>query len=403
VAATGEQFWFTGETEHLPPQLESAVLHYVDESGAKELAAVPLCVPAADDERQPPVGVLFVEQFSGSCPKAGMSQRMDAVARHAATALAHAVDCRGSLLPAWRAIRRTKTYQALSSTPRVALITGSIIALLIVLCLPARFDVVAEGTLQPTTSNVFAVLGGQVEQVYVRHGESVSRGTPLVQLKNDDLEDELLNLRTRLATVQDSLESSRRQRAEGERNQSGRADAVTQIQWLEIEAEQLEKSLELKRRQHERLLVQAPADGLVVTWEPERRLQRDRPVQAGDILIEIADPTGPWDLELFVPEERIGHLEAARNKGHPLFVSYIVADDPRALRTAQVTDIHEATQVQGPQTGVLVRAAIDQRDAPSQPRLGITVSARIHCGKQALGYVWFHEVIDFLRRLWFRW
>ncbi|MCE9548564.1 MAG: hypothetical protein K8T25_24065, partial [Planctomycetia bacterium] len=53
---------------------------------------------------------------------------------------------------------------------------------------------------------------------------------------------------------------------------------------------------------------------------------------------------------------------------------------------------------------VLVRVRID-RDSldPSELRPGATVTGRIYCGRRAIGYVWFHDVIAFIRsKLLFR-
>jgi hypothetical protein len=39
----------------------------------------------------------------------------------------------------------------------------------------------------------------------------------------------------------------------------------------------------------------------------------------------------------------------------------------------------------------------------AEPRPGATVVARIHCGRRALGYVWLHEVWEFIQsRVLFR-
>ena len=49
---------------------------------------------------------------------------------------------------------------------------------------------------------------------------------------------------------------------------------------------------------------------------------------------------------------------------------------------------------------VLVRVAFDQqelREAIADPKIGATATAKIHCGKRAIGYVWFHDLVDFIR------
>jgi hypothetical protein len=54
---------------------------------------------------------------------------------------------------------------------------------------------------------------------------------------------------------------------------------------------------------------------------------------------------------------------------------------------------------------VMIRVALDDKDAlPLALRPGAEVSARIDCGKRALGYVLFHELIIFFQKnILFRW
>jgi hypothetical protein len=47
-----------------------------------------------------------------------------------------------------------------------------------------------------------------------------------------------------------------------------------------------------------------------------------------------------------------------------------------------------------------VRVAFDQqklRDAVKDPKIGASATAKIHCGKRPIGYVWFHDLVDFVR------
>ena len=53
--------------------------------------------------------------------------------------------------------------------------------------------------------------------------------------------------------------------------------------------------------------VKSPINGLVVTWDLQNRLIH-RPVQRGQVLLRVANPDGPWQLELHMPENRIGHV-----------------------------------------------------------------------------------------------
>ena len=75
----------------------------------------------------------------------------------------------------------------------------------------------------------------------------------------------------------------------------------------------------------------------MVTWDLNNRLIR-RPVQRGQTLLRVADPDGPWQLELHVPENRMGFITAAqrdRTWAKDLKVTYILATEPGTKHTAR--------------------------------------------------------------------
>ena len=66
--------------------------------------------------------------------------------------------------------------------------------------------------------------------------------------------------------------------------------------------------LALLKEKQLQLDVRSPIDGEVVTWDLPNRLPNDRPVQQGQVLLRVADPTGDWQLEVHMPENHMGHV-----------------------------------------------------------------------------------------------
>jgi hypothetical protein len=66
-------------------------------------------------------------------------------------------------------------------------------------------------------------------------------------------------------------------------------------------------------------------------------------------------------------------------------------------------EVHQRAEVRGEEGNVvLVRVAIDKRQL-SQLRRGASVVAQVHCGRRSLGYVWFHDLVEFVQsRILFR-
>jgi hypothetical protein len=173
---------------------------------------------------------------------------------------------------------------------------------------------------------------------------------------------------------------------------------------LTAEAEELKKLAESLRAQHKilerqqrEMSVYSPIAGEVLTWNVHETLE-NRPVQRGQLLLTIADRSGPWILELHVKDHHIGHvLEAQPAAGESLPVSFILATDPETTyrgRIEKVAMISENDETHG--QSVLLTVALDDAARRSIPELrpGATVLGRIDCGRRSLGYVWFHDLID---------
>ena len=169
--------------------------------------------------------------------------------------------------------------------------------------------------------------------------------------------------------------------------------------------------------------------------------------------MEIKDETGPWWLQLEVPEHRMGHLLKAVQAKEDQIVQELLDSKPaegrqlsdlldrhRAAKGVQEMTVDEhqklgdlflaankqlqvefqlATNVEtlfqgtlreietrsNPSSGkdkaiVHVRADIDKTKLPSV-RIGAEVRAKINCGQRSLGYVLFGDVVEFLQKyLW---
>ena len=45
---------------------------------------------------------------------------------------------------------------------------------------------------------------------------------------------------------------------------------------------------------------------------------------------------------------------------------------------------------------VLIKVAVNKDELP-QLRPGASVVAKLHCGRESIGYVWFHDLIEFVQ------
>ena len=112
----------------------------------------------------------------------------------------------------------------------------------------------------------------------------------------------------------------------------------------------------------------------------------------------VVDPDGEWELEVNMPQRRIGHVKRAAAKAkQPLPVVFMLATHPGQEFTGQLKEIGQIADVsEAEEPTVVVRVAIDKVDLPEM-RPGTTVTARVDCGRKSLGYVWLHDVIEFVQ------
>ena len=411
VTATGEPLWYTGNTDDLAPQVERALQAYIDIAHAKAVAVLPLAKPRAEHApHQPPelLGALIVEQIEDRRLSTELAQRVEVVAEHSAAALSNALQYEGLfLMPVWRALGRMRWVIGARMLPRtltVLLLVAGVVAILALA--PADFALEAKGVLQPVERrDVFARIDGVVIETPVEHGQFVKEGQTLAVLRNTDLDVQITDLIGRREATAEQMQSLQRSLlAESRLSVEEKNRLSGQLLQLRETYESLGLQLELYRHKQEQLRVVSDIEGQVVTWQVGERLLR-RPVRQGQILMSLANPDGAWELELHMPEDRMGHIAtAARASDQPLEVTYILATRPGESHVGQVKEIEAAAEVRGEQGNtVLIEVAIDKSKL-ADLRPGATVTAKVACGQRSLGYVWLHDLFGFVqRKILFRW
>lgn len=406
VHASGEPLQSPGESSaELPPQLASKLEEYLDCSHARQILALPLRRNETADSTKSAkdsIGVLLAESFDAGRPGERLRQRADELARHGGAALAHAIAYHDLPLRPLQE-RAGRLLRAVRRRPiAVLMAVGCALAVAAALVLvPADFTVSATGTLVPQTRrNLFAPTAGVVERIAAEHGQGVAAGDELLQLRDPQLDLDYSRISGEMQTAQARLAATRARRS----SRSSAANPQEEDRQLAAEEEQLKQlqdglaaQLQVLERTRDELRVASPIAGVVLTWNPAELLQ-DRPVRAGQRLLTVADPAGPWVLELPVPDADIGHILAAQKRGPvELPVTFLLATETAVTHRGQVTHVAlNSGTADGQPPSVLVTVSLDG-PAPATARAGAGVIARIHCGRQSLGYVWLHDLIDAIR------
>jgi hypothetical protein len=320
VVATGDAIWYTGDTRDMAPQVEEAVQEYIDEAHSKLVAVLPLGRPAPLEEDDPtkreqaegPIGALIVEQIEDSRVSGALVQRGEVVCRHSSTALANALEHQNLfLMPVWRALGKTRWVFQARTLPKTLSIAGAMLLVLLVLIVwPARFTLESKGSLEPVIrQDVFAGIDGVVKDLYCAHNDLVPKDKTLVQLRNTDLEVALTDVEgQRMANNEQLITKQRWLSEEKKLNDEQKYQLAGDLAELLQKKQTLDAQWELYKAKQKELDIKSPLRGIVVTWDLQNRLPIGRPVQRGQVLLRVANPDGPWQLELRMPEQRMGHI-----------------------------------------------------------------------------------------------
>jgi hypothetical protein len=421
VAKTGEDVWYTGDTTNFAPQVEKALNAYVDESHTKHMAILPLILRDDDDapaeakerRRRPPrvLGALVVEQMVDSQPPEGYKQRVDVVRTHSTTALANSLEHEGLfLMPLWKTIGKMSWLVRARTLPKTLLVTSAIVGFLAWAFLwQWDFTLEGDGKFRPAAvRNVFARVDGEVVNLKVDHDTQVKQGDVLVELKSLQLQKEIERVRGELETTIAEQQSLNLRRNDRDMEASDQAQIDSELRTNSKKQFALNKELELLDEQRKLLTVTSPIDGRVITFDVKENLGGGRPVHLGDVLMEVADPTQPWRLEVMMPDKRMGHIEKAWKEANGnLEVTFIPATTTEASLTGKLVEIGSTAETRD-QDGNTVKLIVefDQaafRAAVPDPKVDASAIAKVHCGKRSVAYWALHDLVDFLRvKVWFR-
>lgn len=412
ATATGIPLWHSLTDDNLAPQIADSLADYLDHSPASSLAVIPLRQSTTEEgDLGSIIGALVIEYYKQDIAPL-VKDKIMIIAKHCAIALDKAARLDrvpGIRLGLWFANHR---WSEMFGSRTLIAIVATVVALICLVAIPADNRIRAQGELMPTIRReVFAPRDAVITKVLIEHGQWVEIGQPLIELRSTDLElevqlveGELHQARKRLSVTQ----SERLQLPPGDADARNRQRRLTadeeqyQQQVVSLEARQ-----QILRKHQEQLVVTAPIDGQVLTWNAEERLAT-RPVQRGESLLSVADTSGDWQAELQVPGRHAGRL-LNRQNNIPARYHADANDILIASSTAPGIWIHGkisriSSRVQEDVTGnmylpVTVSFSNDSDLNPVPLVPGATAIARIGCGRGSLAESLFFELADSVR-LW---
>lgn len=380
--------------------------HFLDVSHSRTVAVLPLREPVAEGEPPDPFGILICERFDRRPFDVELRRQLEIVCQHSSIAIAKSMDFeRLPFLSVMLGLRRRLRRSGVAALLKVAAGMLAIGLLVAGLVWPVDFVVIATGAIQPVQRrDIFAPSDGIVEELHLKHDSKLRAGDVLLRIHNDELEFEITRILGEIQTAQQRLVALQTSRLENSLARRTEVDP-TRVAGEEEQLKQALKGLELqlahRESQRQELAVTSPIDGVLLTWDVERLLL-SRPVRAGQRLVTVADLTSDWQLELEVADRDVGHVLAARRVARePIPISFRLAAQPEKTVEARLTEVADWTEAtRANRSAVRMIASVDAVDR-NRVRPGAAATARIHLGTRSRAFVWFRDIIEFLRvRLW---
>lgn len=263
---------------------------------------------------------------------------------------------------------------------------------------PTRFEVEVKGRIVSSNHRrIFAPEHCIVDRVLFDNEQSVENNAVLLELSNADIALELRRIDGEIATTDSQLTTTRANLlTKSDPEDSGREQRLLQ------QLNNLEEERSLINDRAKSLMLTAPFKGRVFRHNPQQELLL-RPVQRGQLLLEIVPVDEKWHLELAIPDDLEAYVrERIQSYRKAPSVRYFVRATPDHYWSTSLTTMDDAVQmIDG---DMICRGTAGLGNFPVKTlRPGISVTARIDCGNRSLGFVWFREVIELWRGIQFAW
>jgi hypothetical protein len=402
----------------MPPNLREALDSFLEESGSKVLTVIPIRDPRESDEKEPCRSALVMEAFEQTVEPKLLTERLDIVGKHAATALYNAQEYRTIPLR-WMwlpivALQKGLGGKGRAITAGVAVGVALLFAAMVFIPYPLKMD--SKGQLLPNKRAwVFAPSTGHVQRFEVEPNSDVRKSQNLILMHDADLQIRLVNLSKEIESAAQEIQACNARMEAAQKNENER---IT----INIEKRKQESILGLKlsERANLRLLtnsdernpgffwVRSPMDGTILNADFKETLT-GKFVRPSDPLLRVGNEAGSWEVELKIPQKHVGQVLAAFGDAKELDVDLLLLSDPTHVYKGKLTRDKLAGEASvrreesdESEPVVIATVRVDGDDIALEDRLprerlltGTEVHAKIRCGDRALGYSLFYGAWEF--------
>ena len=256
------------------------------------------------------------------------------------------------------------------------------VSVLGVCLIPIRMSATASVEITPREATpISATQDGVIERILVRPNQVVTAGTSLVRYDDAVVKNRLAVARQNISIAQADLDRT-----------AGKAfgDEAARAELRTLHAKVAEKAAESRYLEElaRRLEIRASSEGVAIFASTEEWV--GRPVQSGERIMLLANPSKIWITLYLPPDEMIPLDKEASVRVH-------LDIDPLSSLTATVRESsYEAVLTSEGQLAYLLRASLDE--GQDIPRIGLKGVARIQGSYHTIAYVILRKPLKALRR-----
>ncbi|MGH1373410.1 MAG: efflux RND transporter periplasmic adaptor subunit [Cellvibrionaceae bacterium] len=264
-------------------------------------------------------------------------------------------------------------------TKPVSIAAVAILLLLLLMMMPVNHTIRAEAVIEGAVHQaVVAPFEGYIETSNARAGDQVTAGQVLASLEDRELQLELQGLRTRLRELDRTYRQALAQLKHAK-------SQIIQAQMAQVSAD-----VDLLEDRSERATLKSPMAGFVISGDLSRAL--GSPVERGQILFEVA-PLENYRARLSVHQQDIQFLSQALQGRITLLA---LPSEKLKFSVGNIVPVFESSQSD---SAFQVEGLLGE--SPKALRPGMKGIAKIDVGKRALGWVLFHDLIEWWQlKLW---
>ena len=426
IAAIGEPFWFTGDSDDLPDSLKSTIQRYTNETLVNSFAVFPIVettaptYPSEDESMQEAispgscsqtktVGAILVEQIEDIIDQEKIEARWDPIKQLVENQYINSRRYDSVFLVGlWDRLGRFAAFYRGQTQKKAVLITSAIaFCLLSLFLIPTDFKIRCEGYLVIDGTREFYSMGdGPITDLRVKDGQQVEADEVLLVQEDSELKMRLIKLDGKVSQLQSEVDAINDQRIRDKyigstkEDDNKSEDLIQQVSVKEIELSSLRRERTSALREFDRLTIRAPYAGTIAQWKMQQRLS-NRPLDKGTHLFSLIPHDANVRLDLRVPDQRAGYIQKAwkdsKEQDKELELDFRLSSAPGVEQQAQVVFVSPSLEKDRDiGYSLLVHAIAEEEISSELIRSKTVVLGKIICGRHSIAYCKSYEALDWL-------